>query len=185
MSQKNISLDSEHPPSYESLHSPNPQTFVSEKSAIEVNHSPTTDLEYEDWVHHNHPSYVSIWSRRFGTRTPSHVNVSFGVSRDEKATTPDIYFTCNFQPRRSDNAYRDKERIKRACCTVAAFTQLHRGSGRHYCECDWNMFQDSKHMCLANPKGWWRFYKWLQAAKARRAIRTHDRFCSCGCFEGG
>lgn len=141
-------------------------------------------LIYEEWVYHADP-WISIWSRRFGTISPDHVNVSYGISNDTRRPPlrdePDIFFTCRFQPRSGDA--KDKDSINMYCCIVTAMLVLHREAGGRYCDCNWWMLNGSSHGCLLRPWGLLWIKKWRRTKQLRKMIGEHDRLCSCACFD--
>ncbi|KAH0349173.1 hypothetical protein KCU81_g3073, partial [Aureobasidium melanogenum] len=178
---------------------PPPYSFLQVTSRLSTTPDPTsptpkephTELEigdealiYEEWEYRAHP-WISIWLRRSGTRSPDHVNVSYGINKDTTRpplhNEPDIFFTCRFQPRRGDA--KDKDKIHMYCCIVTGLTVLHREAGGMSCDCNWWTLNDPSHECNVRSWGLSWIKKWWQTIQLWDVIWDHDQLCSCGCFD--
>ncbi|KAG9680235.1 hypothetical protein KCU87_g517, partial [Aureobasidium melanogenum] len=185
-----MDFPTDQPPPYSSLQntsslSTTPDTTPASQKEPHVNpQNGAESLIYEEWVYYAN-SWPFMWSRRSGTISPDHVNVSYGIDNDAHHpplhNEPDIFFTCRFQPRSGDA--KDKFYINMYCCIVTAITVLHREAGGRSCDCNWWTLNYSSRGCLLRPRGLLWIKKWWRTRQLRQAIWDHDRLCSCGCFD--
>jgi hypothetical protein len=140
------------------------------------------------WVYHQksslstgfwYKSFLIIPSMATSATWDELAKIRYGISRSQKDTEPDCFFTCHLLPRTPTI---EKIAIGNLCAHIANLARCHRGNLEEYCECT---FKDLRDGAKCHKGGSWIFglWSWFQAWMVRRWMRRHDNMCRCGCFD--
>lgn len=156
-------LDTDSPPQYSSLEN--------EPKVPQA----TSDPEWE----FSPNKYGGV--EKYWTRTIKHGDekwTQYGISQHATAGKPDFFFTCKNRLRKG----RQEKDLRECCAIIASAMRMHRGPNYHKCACNFETWRQRGGSGGCHVS-WYhldtRIFRYIVGA----AMKWHDCWCSCGCFD--